>query len=102
MTLNPSTASFELEIKQLIVSALMLTDVTAEQIDSEAPLFVTGLGLDSIDALELAIAIGKRYRVKFSANDSNIRETFLSVRTLAAHVARSLPIAAPEVSHDAQ
>ena len=97
---TPSTppSDFELEIKHLIVDSLMLTDVKAEQIDSTAALFGTGLGLDSIDALELAIAIGKRYRVKFSAEDSANKDTFRSVRTLADYVQRSLPAAAEGVA----
>jgi acyl carrier protein len=80
--------SFELEIKHLIVDALMLKTVKAEQVDSMAPLFGgTGLGLDSIDALELAMAIGKRYQVKFSSDDRANRETFACVRSLATYVA---------------
>ena len=79
--------SLEREIKELIVEALMLDDVSADDIDSEAPLFVEGLGLDSIDALELAIAIDKKYGVKIKAEDENTREIFRSVKNLAAHVA---------------
>ncbi len=79
--------SLEREIKELIVEALMLDDVSADDIDSEAPLFVEGLGLDSIDALELAIAIDKKYGVKIKAEDENTREVFRSVKNLAAHVA---------------
>ncbi|MBX3251081.1 MAG: acyl carrier protein [Myxococcales bacterium] len=81
--------SLELEIKQLIVDALMLDDVSAADISSDAPLFVEGLGLDSIDALELAIAIDKKYGVKIKAEDENTREVFRNVRSLAAHVAAS-------------
>jgi len=81
------TEELESEIKRLIVEALMLDDVTAEEIEAEAPLFVEGLGLDSIDALELAIAIDKRYGVKIKAEDENTRDVFRSVRTLATHVA---------------
>jgi len=79
--------SLEREIKELIVEALMLDDVSADDIDSNAPLFVEGLGLDSIDALELAIAIDKKYGVKIKAEDENTREVFRSVKNLAAHVA---------------
>ncbi|HEY1236525.1 MAG TPA: phosphopantetheine-binding protein, partial [Candidatus Binatia bacterium] len=49
------------EIKKLIIDSLQLEDVTAAEIESDAPLFVEGLGLDSIDALELGVAIQKRY-----------------------------------------
>jgi len=76
----------EKDLKGLIVEALMLDQVTAEEIDSEAPLFGTGLGLDSIDALELAMAIERRYGVKLRADDPNTRAIFGSVRALAAHV----------------
>ncbi len=77
----------EQEMKELIVEALMLDDVTAGDIDSEAPLFVDGLGLDSIDALELAIAIEKRWGLKIKASDEEKRRIFGSVRALSAYVA---------------
>ena len=78
---------FELEIKHLIVDSLMLTDQKPEDIDSTAPLFIEGLGLDSIDALELAMAIGKRYGVRFSSDDAANRQAFANVRSLAGYVA---------------
>ena len=78
--------ALEQEIKELIVEALMLDDVSPADIDADAPLFVEGLGLDSIDALELAIAIDKKYGVKIKAEDENTREIFRSVKSLAAHV----------------
>ncbi len=77
----------ELEIKQIIVQSLNLEGVTPESIDSTAPLFVEGLGLDSIDALELAMALRKKYGVRTSADDSKNRDIFASVRSLAAFVA---------------
>ncbi len=76
----------EQEIKQLIVDALKLEGVTPASIDSDSPLFAGGLGLDSIDALELAMAIRKRYGVKTSADDAENRKIFASVRSLAAFV----------------
>jgi len=79
--------TLENEMKELIVEALMLEDVTSEEIETDAPLFGEGLGLDSIDALELAIAIDRKYGVKIRAEDENTREIFRSVGTLAAHVA---------------
>ena len=82
-----ANAALEEEIKELIVEALMLDDVSADEIDSEEALFVEGLGLDSIDALELAIAIDKKYGVKIKAEDESTRAVFRSVRSLAAHVA---------------
>jgi acyl carrier protein len=83
--LNP----LEQEIKQLIVETLNLDGVAPEAIDSAAPLFGEGLGLDSIDALELAMALRKKYGVRTSADDSRNRDIFASVRNLAAFVAAS-------------
>lgn len=87
MTADVRLESLEQELKQLIVEALGLTDVTPEQIDPTAPLFGEGLGLDSIDALELAIAIHKRWGVKTRSDDAQNRAIFASVRALAAYVA---------------
>lgn len=79
--------SLRSDVKRMIVEALMLEDVEAEEIEDEAPLFGEGLGLDSIDALELAIAIDKRYGVKIEAEDERNREIFRNVASLAAHIA---------------
>jgi acyl carrier protein len=70
------------EIKQLIIDVLQLEDITPADIDSDAPLFGDGLGLDSIDALELGVAIQKRYGVTLSAKSEETRRHFASVRTL--------------------
>ena len=70
------------EIKQMIIDVLQLEDVTPAEIDSDAPLFVDGLGLDSIDALELGVAIHKRYGVTLSADSDDTRRHFASVRAL--------------------
>jgi len=78
----------ESELKKLIVDVLALEDVKPEDIDSEAPIFGAGLGLDSIDALELALAIGKRYGVKIKSDDERNREIFASVRNLATFITR--------------
>ncbi len=77
----------EKEIKELIVTSLQLENVTAEGIDSTAPLFVEGLGLDSIDALELAMAVRKKYGVKTQVDDATNKKIFASVRALATYVA---------------
>jgi acyl carrier protein len=74
------------EIKQLIIIALHLEDVKVEDIDSAAPLFSEGLGLDSIDALELGVALQKRFGLKFDSNAEEMRGHFASVSTLAAFV----------------
>ena len=79
--------ALELEIKELIVAALSLEDVRPQDIDTDAPLFVEGLGLDSIDALELGVALQKRYGVQLSADAAETRQHFRSVATLAAFVA---------------
>ena len=76
----------EAELKRLIVETLVLEDVVPEEIESGAALFGEGLGLDSIDALELSIAIGKRYGIRIKADDERNREIFSSVRALAAFI----------------
>lgn len=76
----------ELEIKTLLIAALNLEDMTPEQLDAEQPLFVDGLGLDSIDALELGLALQKRYGVTMSADSEETRRHFRSIRSLAAFV----------------
>ncbi|MEX8194656.1 phosphopantetheine-binding protein [Comamonas guangdongensis] len=77
----------EQEIKELIISSLALEDITTQDIDVAAPLFVDGLGLDSIDALELGLALQKRYGVSMSADSEQTRQHFRSVQALAAFVA---------------
>ena len=74
------------EIKELIIDALQLEDITAAEIESDAPLFVEGLGLDSIDALELGVAIQKRYGITLSASSEENRRHFASVRALATMI----------------
>lgn len=76
----------EARLKRLIVDALMLEDVEPDEIVTEDPLFVEGLGLDSIDALELALAIHKEFGVRTSADDERNRDNFYSVKTLAAFI----------------
>lgn len=77
----------EEELKQLIIDVLQLEDITSNDIDTYAPLFVTGLGLDSIDALELGIALQKRYGISLSTNSEETRQHFASVHTLATMIA---------------
>jgi len=84
---DAAAAALELELKELIIESLMLQDMSPEDIDSDAPLLVDGLGLDSIDVLELAMAIHKRYGIKTKADDAQNREIFASVRNLAGYVA---------------
>ncbi len=79
--------SLEQELKQLIIDALNLEDIRPDDIDIGAALFVEGLGLDSIDALELGLALQKRYGGSLSADSAETRVHFASVRALAAFVA---------------
>ncbi|MBP0602099.1 MULTISPECIES: phosphopantetheine-binding protein [Aeromonas] len=74
------------EIKQLIIDSLNLEGLTPDDIDDQAPLFGDGLGLDSIDALELGLAIKGRYGIVLSADDADTRRHFASVEALAALV----------------
>ena len=76
----------ETEVKQMIIDVLQLEDIGPADIDSDAPLFVEGLGLDSIDALELGVALQKRYGISLSADSEDTRRHFASVRALAALV----------------
>jgi acyl carrier protein len=73
----------EEDIKQLIIDVLQLEDIAPADIDAQAPLFVEGLGLDSIDALELGVALQKRYGIILSAKAEENRRHFASVRALA-------------------
>lgn len=75
----------ETEIARLVVEAVNL-ETPAEAIDPEAPLYGEGLGLDSIDMLEIALAIGKQYGVELRADDEANRDIFASLRRLASHV----------------
>ena len=79
--------TLEQDIKALIVTTMALENVVADDIDSAAPLFNEGLGLDSIDALELGLALQKRYGVTLAADSEETRRHFASVRSLAAFVA---------------
>jgi acyl carrier protein len=76
----------ELEIKKLLIEALNLEDMSPDQINAEEALFVNGLGLDSIDALELGLALQKRYGVSMSADSEETRRHFGSIRALAQFV----------------
>ena len=75
----------KMELKKLLVDALKLDDVTPEQIDDAAPLFGEGLGLDSIDALELAVAIERRFHVSIPDEEVG-KQAFRSIDTLATYV----------------
>lgn len=75
------------EIKALIVSSLGLEDITPDEIETDAPLFMDGLGLDSIDALELGLAVKKKYGITMSAESEENKKHFASVAALADFIA---------------
>ena len=83
---STDTAVIEGELAQLFVEALNL-DTPADQIDPEASLFGDGLGLDSIDILEVALEISQRYGFQLRSDDENNQKIFRNLRSLAAHVA---------------
>lgn len=74
------------ELASLVVESLSLDEIDAEKIDLDEPLFGEGLGLDSLDMLELSLAIQQRYGVKLKADDPRNKVIFSSLRRLAAHV----------------
>jgi acyl carrier protein len=74
------------DIKQMIIDTLNLEDLSPDDIETDAALFGDGLGLDSIDALELGLAVKNRYGVALSAESETLRAHFFSVATLAAFV----------------
>ena len=82
-------ADLKQQIKELIISSLEIEDITPENIDDSAPLFKEGLGLDSIDALELGVALRKKFGVKFSAENTDNKKYFASVDALAAFIEAS-------------
>lgn len=81
--------NLENEVKALIIEALNLEDMTPEDIETDAPLFGEGLGLDSIDALELGLAVKKRFGVSLSGETEEVRAHFRSVASLAAFTRES-------------
>lgn len=80
-------ADLERELKELIVSSLNLEDIAPEDIDSGEPLFEKGLGLDSIDGLELGMAIRKKYGLKVQGSREEIRAIFETVSSIARYLA---------------
>lgn len=82
------TAALVEELKALIIKNLKLEDITPGDIDPSAPLFGSGLGLDSIDALELVVGLEKTYGIRIPDEDVG-KEAFASVNALAAYVTKS-------------
>jgi acyl carrier protein len=76
----------EKELAILLVASLNLEDVDPVEINPSEPLFNEGLGLDSIDALELALAITQKYSIQLKADDENMQHAFGTLRTLNAYI----------------
>lgn len=74
------------EIKELIITSLNLEDMNPSDIDENAPLFSEGLGLDSVDALELGLAVQKKYGLVLDSKTANLKEIFFSVSSLAKYI----------------
>lgn len=81
-----STAELQSEIAELMIESLNL-DVTADKITADAPLYGDGLGLDSIDVLEIALVVSKRYGVTLRADSADNQRIFSSLRSLADYIA---------------
>jgi acyl carrier protein len=80
----------EKELAELIVESLNLEDINPEEIGPEDPLFGEGLGLDSIDALELALAITQKYAIQLKADDKNMQQAFGTLRSLNTYIQKNL------------
>ena len=74
------------EIKELIITSLNLEDMKPSDIDENAPLFNDGLGLDSVDALELGLAVQKKYGLVLDSKSANLKEIYFSVSSLAKYI----------------
>jgi acyl carrier protein len=77
------------ELKTLLIEGLHLEDIEADEIDVNEPLFGDGLGLDSIDALEIAVLLDRQYGVKITSEDEKNREIFASLTALAKFIAEN-------------
>lgn len=80
------TLDLSLELKRMIIKTLELEDITPEDIDPEAPLFEDGLGLDSIDALEIGLMLQKHYGIKLDSEAEETRQHFANLNALKALV----------------
>ncbi len=77
------------ELKLLLINELNLEDISPQDIDADAPLFKEGLGLDSIDALELAVVLDKKYGVKIKSDDDRNSNIFASLNSLASFISEN-------------
>ena len=80
------------EIKCLIIETLYLEDITPDEIEDNAPLFVEGLELDSIDALEIGVALQKKYQIKLNPKEEDLKKHFYSVQTIANYIKEMLSV----------
>ena len=80
----------ERELARLIVGSLDLENVNADDIDPEEPLFGDGLGLDSIDALEIALTITQKYSIQMKVDDDDMQQVFNTLRSLNAYIQEKL------------
>lgn len=84
--MTENTPNLQLEVAELLVQALNL-DTKAEQIDADAPLYGSGLGLDSIDILEVALVVSKKYGLQLKADSEDNHRIFSSLRSLTEYIA---------------
>ena len=84
--MTTTVAADELELAQLIVQSLNLEDVAPEDIEPDARLFGEGLGLDSLDMLELSMAVEQKYGVTLRSDDPENPKIFASLRSLSQHI----------------
>lgn len=82
-----NTPELQREVAELLVECLNLEDISAAEIDPDAPLFGDGLGMDSIDVLEVALSVGKKYGVQLKADSPDNNRIFGSLRQLSDHIA---------------
>ena len=80
------------EIKCLIIETLYLEDINPDEIEDNAPLFVEGLELDSIDALEIGVALQKKYQIKLNPKEEDLKKHFYSVQTIANYINERLSV----------
>ena len=78
------------EIKSLIIETLYLEDITIDEIEDNEPLFVEGLELDSVDALEIGVALQKKYQIKLNTKGDDLKKHFYSVKTIADYIKETI------------
>lgn len=85
--MTDSTEKLICELRELVIEALDLEDISPENIGADTPLFSdTGLGLDSIDAMELGVALKRRYKITINADTENVDQHFATLASLAAFI----------------